>query len=298
MMRISGHTMGTPEYTLDEAIKLFAKIGLDGIEIIVQTDGYPCAIPFAATDEEILAVGEKVRAAGLKVAGLTPYLNLYNSLDEGERRKECDDLKRVIDMAKLLDAHFIRIYGGKFVDGETDEDGKKLEALVRSMRECGEYAQKNDVKLCLENHFGTMTTSAKETMRVINAIDHPAVGVLYDQANIAFFPAEEYEEAIDLQKGKIFFVHCKDLVYRGGKPQKPKFNMVSHINEEDRTVHSRIPGEGILPWPKILKRLKEIGYDGWISLEYERRWQKIDLPDASVGMPKGANYIREILKTL
>lgn len=298
MMRISGHTMGTPEYTLDEAIELFAKIGLDGIEIIVQTDGYPCAIPFAATNEEILAVGEKVRAAGLKVAGLTPYLNLYNSLDEGERRKECDDLKRVIDMARLLDTHFVRIYGGKFVDGETDKDGKKLEALVRSMRECGEYAQKNDVKLCLENHFGTMTTSAKETMRVINAIDHPAVGVLYDQANIAFFPAEEYEEAIDLQKGKIFFVHCKDLVYRGGKPQKPKFNMVSHINEEDRTVHSRIPGEGILPWPKILKRLKEIGYDGWISLEYERRWQKIDLPDASVGMPKGANYIREILKTL
>ena len=277
-------------------------LGTASVLVYVKGKGIVLREPSVVAVDEyshtILAVGEKVRAAGLKVAGLTPYLNLYNSLDEGERRKECDDLKRVIDMARLLDTHFVRIYGGKFVDGETDEDGKKLEALVRSMRECGEYAQKNDVKLCLENHFGTMTTSAKETMRVINAIDHPAVGVLYDQANIAFFPAEEYEEAIDLQKGKIFFVHCKDLVYRGGKPQKPKFNMVSHINEEDRTVHSRIPGEGILPWPKILKRLKEIGYDGWISLEYERRWQKIDLPDASVGMPKGANYIREILKTL
>ena len=298
MMRISGHTMGTPEYTLDEAIELFAKIGLDGIEIIVQTDGYPCAIPFAASDEEVLKVGEKVKAAGLKVAGLTPYLNLFNSLDEAERRKECEDLKRVIDMAKLLDTHSIRIYGGKFVDGETDEDGKKLAALVKSMRECGDYAQQNGVVLSLENHFGTMTTSAHETMRIINAIDHPAVGVLYDQANIAFFPAEEYEEAIELQKGKIFFVHCKDLVYRGGTPQKPKFNMVSHINEEDRTVHSRIPGDGILDWPGILKRLKEIGYDGWISLEYERRWQKIDLPDASIGMPKGANYIRSIINQL
>lgn len=298
MMRISGHTMGTPEYTLDGAIELFSKIGLDGIEIIVQTDGYPCAIPFDATKEEILKVGEKVCATGMEVAGLTPYFNLYNSLDEEERQKECRDLMRVIDMAKLLNTHRIRIYGGKFVDGEKDEDGKKLEALVKSMRELGDYAEKNDVKLCMENHFGTMTTSAKETMRIANAINHPAVGILYDQANIAFFPAEEYEEAIEIQKDKIFFVHCKDLVYRGGKPQKPRFNMVSHINEEDRTVHSRIPGDGILNWPGILKRLKEIGYDGWISLEYERRWQKIDLPDASIGMPKGANYVREILKKL
>lgn len=298
MMRISGHTMGTPEYTLFEAIELFSKIGLDGIEIIVQTDGYPCAIPLRASDEEVIKVFGKVRKAGLEVAALTPYLNLFNSLDEMERQRECLDLKRVIDMAKLLDAHFIRIYGGKFVDGETDPDGKKLEALVKSMRECGDYARESGVKLCLENHFGTMTTSARETMRVVDAANHEAVGVLYDQANLAFFPAEEFEEAIRLQKDKIFFVHCKDLVYRGGAPRKPKFNMVSHIDEEDRTVHSRIPGDGVLNWPGILRSLREIGYDGWISLEYERRWQRVDLPDASEGMPKGANYIRGILNAL
>ena len=102
-MKLAGHTMGTPEYSLDEAIALFARIGLDGIEIIVQTDGYPCAIPFVASDTDILAVKAKVEHAGLEVAGLTPYLNLFNSLDENVRRKECADLRRVIDMARLLD---------------------------------------------------------------------------------------------------------------------------------------------------------------------------------------------------
>lgn len=297
-MRLAGHTMGTPEYTLDEAIALFAKIGLDGIEIIVQNDGYHCAIAEDATDEEVLAVRQKVADAGLQVAGLTPYLNLFNSLDEAERQEECRKLRRVIDMAHLIGTHRIRIYGGKFVDGETDEDGSKLQQLVRSMRECGDYAAQYDIKLCLENHFGTMTTTAHRTAEIIAAIDHPNVGVLYDQANIAFFPAEEYEEAIELQKDKIFYVHCKDLVYRGGVAQKPRFTMVSHINEDERTVHSRIPGQGILDWPAILRKLKEVGYDGWISLEYERRWQKIDLPDASVGMPQGAEYIRAALAAL
>ncbi|MGC8787063.1 MAG: sugar phosphate isomerase/epimerase family protein, partial [Anaerolineae bacterium] len=73
---------------------------------------------------------------------------------------------------------------------------------------------------------------------------------------------------------------------------------VTFVPESERTVHSRIPGEGILDWPAILKKLKEIGYDGWISLEYERRWQQIDLPPATVGMVRGAEYIRNIIKNL
>lgn len=298
MMKIAGHTMGTPEYSLDEAIAFFAQIGLDGIEIIVQTDGYRCAIPLAASDAEVLSVKDKVQRAGLLVAGLTPYLNLYNALDEEVRQKECADLKRVIDMAALLDCHHIRIYGGKFVDGETDPGGEKLQALVKSMRECGDYAAERDVKLCLETHFGTMTTTAARTAEILREINHPNVGALYDQANLAFFPAEEYEEAIELLKDKIFYVHCKDLVYRGGKPQKAKFSTVAFVPESERTVHSRIPGEGILDWPAILRKLKEIGYDGWISLEYERRWQQIDLPPAAEGMVRAAEYIRNIIKNL
>ena len=298
MMKLAGHTMGTPEYTLEAAIRLFADIGLDGIEIIVANDGYPCAIPQDASDGVVRRIGDAVREAGLRVAGLTPYLNLFNSLDESVRAHECAALRRVIDIAAVLGAPSVRVYGGKFVDGEHDEDGAKLQALVRSMRDCGDHAAARGVVLSLENHFGTMTTTAAETARIIALIDHPAVGILYDQANIAFFPAEEYAEAIRLQKGKIFFVHCKDLVYRGGKPQKPTFSNVSHITEEERTVHSRIPGEGILDWPGILQTLKASGYDGWVSLEYERRWQKIDLPDASVGMPRGAALIRSILRKL
>ena len=45
MFKIAGHTMGTPEYTVLEAIELMHKIGANGIEIVVQNDyrsGIPC----------------------------------------------------------------------------------------------------------------------------------------------------------------------------------------------------------------------------------------------------------------
>jgi L-ribulose-5-phosphate 3-epimerase len=43
-MRIAGHTLGTPEQTVDEALQLFARAGLDAAEVIYQND-YTSGLP-------------------------------------------------------------------------------------------------------------------------------------------------------------------------------------------------------------------------------------------------------------
>ena len=43
-MRIAGHTLGTPEQTVPEALALFAGAGLDAAELIYQ-DGYRSGLP-------------------------------------------------------------------------------------------------------------------------------------------------------------------------------------------------------------------------------------------------------------
>lgn len=293
-MKLAGHTMATPEMTVPEALTYFAELGLDGAEVVIQT-GYTSGIPYEADDAYVMEIRALADKLNLKIAATTPYLNRYNDLDEAVRQEEVRVLKRVIDMTHILGAESIRIYGGAFKDDETDPDGAKLQQLVKSLRECGDYAQKLNIHLSIENHFGTMSTTAHKTMDVIQAINHPNVGILYDQANLAFFPAEEYEEAIPLQKDHIFYVHVKDLIYRGGKPQTFRSDSVSHISEEIRTVYSKMPGDGILDWPAILRALKGIGYDGWLSLEYERRWGKQDLPIATTGLPICVSRMREWL---
>ncbi|WP_418482256.1 sugar phosphate isomerase/epimerase family protein [Dysosmobacter sp.] len=297
-MKIAGHTMSTPELSVEEALAFFTSLGLEGAEVVVQSD-YKSGIPYEADNNYILSLREFANNLGIKIVALTPYLNRYNDLDENVRAKESAGLMRIIDMAQVLGAGSIRIYGGAFKDDETDSTGEKLQRLVKTLRECGDYAQNYNIKLSIENHFGTMATTATKTMKIIEAVNHPAVGVLYDQANLAFFPAEEYQEAIDLQKGHITWVHVKDLVYRGGKPQKFKSDSVSHISEEIRTVFSRFPGDGVLDWPSILKYLRDVGgYDGWLSLEYERRWGKTDLPPAVEGLPVCVERLRNWLKEL
>lgn len=296
MFYIAGHTMGTPEYTVLEALELFRRIGLDGAEIVVQ-DGYRSGIPEDCPAGLLTEIKERAAQLGIRIICLTPYNSRFNDPDKTVRQKELEAIGKVIGYARYLGAEYIRIYGGNFAADDTDETGEKLKNLVESMRILGGEAQEAGVKLVIENHFNTMTVSAADSIAVSRKIDHPSVGILYDQANLTFTENEDYEEAIPLQAGKIDYMHVKDLAFKAGN-QGFVSSDVSHPKEEERNVVTRIVGEGCLDWPAILAMVKAYGYEGWLSLEYERRWHPDDIPDASVGMKRSAENLRRWLAAL
>lgn len=291
-MKIAGHTMGTPEYTVAEAIKLFHKIGIEGAEVVVQ-DGYRSGISCACGREELSSVKKAAEENHVAISCLTPYNSYFNDLNDDIRAAEIKGIRKVIDACAYLGARFIRIYGGNLQAGDTARLEERRGRLVESMRCLGDQAAEKDVTLVVENHFNTMAVSAKETADLIGEIDHPAVRILYDQANLSFTGNEAYEDAIALQQQYVAYMHIKDLVFK--KNVLFASSAVSHPDESERNVRTRIVGEGVMPWPEILALVKEHGYDGWLSLEYERRWHPDDIPDASIGMKKSADYLKKVL---
>lgn len=294
-MKIAGHTMGTPELSVREAAQLFAEAGMDAIEIIYQDD-YKCAVHSDTTEEELRGLKCYLDGLKLEVSCIVSYASDYNQPDRERRCRAMDECRRCIKVAELLGAHFIRIYGGTFLADDNDFDEKRR-ILVATMRELAEEAAQHGISLVLENHFNTMTTGPQITCDIVKEIDCDNVGILYDQANIGFLSGEDYKECIRIQKDKIYYVHVKDFKFKSGKT-KFKAGSVSHVNEDERAVVTRIVGEGILPWPEILRELRDAGYDGYLSLEYERRWHPSDIPEASVGMTVSAAYVRTILQEL
>ena len=93
-------------------------------------------------------------------------------------------------------------------------------------------------------------------------------------------------------------VHVKDLVYKQGVTGGFTSSKVVTVDESERRVSSRIPGQGIIPWPEILRILAAQGFSGWLSLEYERRWYPHDLPPAADGMRQGREYLQGLLARL
>lgn len=290
MFKIAGHTMGTPEYTVTEAIELFGKIGADGAEIVVQDD-YRSGLPRNASPELLEEVLTCAKESGVQIICLTPYNSKFNSLDEETRLAEIADIEKVIGYCQVLGAKYIRIYGGNLSTNETDQLEEKRAKLIESMKYLGAKAKEAGVTLVIENHFNTMTLTARQSADLIRDIDCDAVRILYDQANLTFTGNEPYEEAVEIQSGLIGYMHVKDLEFHEGNIEF-KSSDVSHPDESERNVYTRIVGEGILPWKDILQDVKDHGYTGWLSLEYERRWHPDDIPDASIGMKKSIEHLR------
>lgn len=295
MFKIAGHTMGTPEYDVFEAIALMEKIGADGVEIVVQ-DGYKSGLPCECSRELLQKVKDCCRQHHLEVSCLTPYNSHFDDLNEAVRQEEIEAIKKVVDYSAFLGAKYIRLYGGNREAGDEYRIGERRENLIRSLREMGDYAESNGVILVVENHFNTFAVSAAESAALMKDVDHPAVRILYDQANLTFTENEDYQTAIAEQQQYVAYMHVKDLEFIKGKHFVS--SEVSHPKEEDRNVKTRIVGEGVVPWPDILKLVREKGYNGWLSLEYERRWHPADIPDASIGMKKSVAYLREIISRL
>ncbi|WP_320128638.1 sugar phosphate isomerase/epimerase family protein [uncultured Sphaerochaeta sp.] len=295
-MKLAGHTMGTPEYSLKDAMQLFSEIGMDGVEIVYQ-DNYGCGIPTSATATELLELRDYAEQQGLSIVALTPYFSHFNNLNEKIRKADVRGMKKVIEDANTLGATYIRVYGGNYTATDSMHRQEMEDILVESLQELGWYAQKAGVMLVVENHFNTMTVSAKESIEISKAISNPAVGILYDQANLTFTGNEDYEEALELQMEKVLYTHVKDFLFKGIDHTFASSD-VAHPKEEERNVVTKIVGKGVIPWKSILEKMKAYGYDNWLSFEYERRWHPKDIPDARIGMKASAEYIKKCLKDL
>lgn len=290
-MRIAGHTLGTPEHSVPEALALFATAGLDGAEVIYQ-DGYRSGLPVG--DER--AAAEAARAAddlGVPVVGLAPYTTGINHADPAQRRAAIDELRSAVDCAHRVGATRLRVYAGSWAPDRSDHTGH-WERLRSALLELAPRAADAGVALCVENHFGTMTQSARDTARLVREVNSPAVRVLYDQANLTFTHDEAWPEALREQGDLIGHVHVKDLVFTD--PNAPFVaSETARVKADERAVRSRVVGEGVLPWAQILQAVQQQGYEDVLSLEYEYRWHPQDLPDPAEGFARSARALRSLL---
>jgi L-ribulose-5-phosphate 3-epimerase len=293
-MKIAGHTLGTPHQTVPEALKLFARAGLDAAEVIYQNDytsGLGIGDAVAATEAAHVANSE-----GIPIIGLTPYTTAINNLDERTRKNAVDELRSAIDTAHLLGANRVRVYAGGWQPGQDGYD-RHWAQLVRSFQDLAGPAAAAGVVLCAENHFGTMTQSARATAALVREIDSPSVRVLYDQANLTFAHDETFEEAFAVQGDLIGHVHVKDLIFTS--PGAPFVSSeTARVHAEERAVRSRVVGDGTIPWDRIFRKLRQVGYDDVVSLEYEYRWHPQDLDEPEVGFRRGAEHVRALLASI
>ncbi len=276
-IKFSGHTMGAPKCDIHQVIDLFRSIGYDGIEVRVAADGQIDSEKI--TNSEAEAIYSEAKGKGMEFSCLTSYYQNFVNLDE--RPKVIAGLKRVVEIAAILKCPMVRVYGGVepfsqpgvwFCDVWT--------RTVTGIREVALYAAKFGVKICIETHIGSITMSVRDMTRLIEDVNMANVGMLLDYAWVELAGVETGAAAIHAAAMHIFHVHIKDWKLTSRIPLKKQ---------------SCLMGEGTVRWPEALAALKEIGYTGYVSDEYEKYWYPKELPEPEVGMKHNLEYVKKHL---
>lgn len=276
-MKLLLHTMATPKLDPIGALDLAKKLGYDGVDFVSQAN-YRCGLEPSASLDEARALAAAAASRGMPIRALSPYDKAINVEDKAVREKAMSGFRRAIEHAAALGAEKIRVLPG--VDVPDSKWDSTLSLLVESLRTLADFGATIGVALNIENHDGTMADTAARTMRIWRACGHPNVGIIYDPANLIRDNKEDFPESFAIQAEGIRHIHFKDYVF---DPDYPNGR------------HAIVPGEGVIPWVGIFKELRQIGFRGDLSLEYETRWVPEQLPAPEIGLLRARKYVDKCL---
>ena len=182
-------------------------------------------------------------------------------------KEEIDKTKLAIDEAKELGTKVLRVFAGGR-EGLSWEEGSNL--ICDCLAECTEYGKLNNIVLALEDHGGLAATSS-QVLFYINKINSPFLRANVDIGNFWSTGGEAPTDGVKNTASYAAMVHVKDV-----KKIRDRFESVP-------------VGEGDIDFTECFRILKDSGYDGYLSLEYEAK------EDAKTGTEKSIKHMKECL---
>ena len=240
-------------------IEKTAEYGYDGIEFT--------EAPWMNTDEaELRRIGETARKAGLATVSLCTGADFLNG-SEGDLDREVERVCRIVDKAACLGVSMMRHDVAYRVPDRKHGIGYfyLLPRLAEGCRRVTEYAATLGIKTMTENH-GFFSQDADRVAALIDAVDSPNFGALVDLGNFSCAD-EETTLSVSRLAPYAFHVHCKDFLYKKGSEIHPGDGWIT--TRGGNYVRGTIVGHGAAGIPQSLGTLKRLGYDGWLSLEFE-----------------------------
>jgi L-ribulose-5-phosphate 3-epimerase len=154
--------------------------------------------------------------------------------------------QRAFDIADRTGARIIRV----FSYWRTTDPASCFERVVSGLRELADAAAARGLIIGLENEHACNIATGEETARVLEAIDNPALEVIWDPANAFVAGERPYPDGYrKLRPSRIIHVHAKDCLVT------------------DHTPTWGPLGEMGIDWPGQIRSLVQDGYRGAIALE-------------------------------
>jgi hexulose-6-phosphate isomerase len=237
----------------EELFSLIKKAGYEGVEPVLSDTGY---LNLSSGDDDIRYLKKCAEQCGLAVPSVGAWNLWDNNLvsHDADTRKRAENIIRFqLHAARLLGADTVLVVPG-YVGTEIASARERVrydtayERALDAFRVLKNDAEREGVKIGIENVWNRFLLSPLETARFVDEVASPCFGVYFDVGNIIYIGYPD--QWIEILGKRIFKIHLSD--YRSGQAGLGAFvDLLA----------------GDVDFGAAAKSLKAIGYDGWLTVE-------------------------------
>ena len=261
MMKTSFSTLACPSWNLTQILGAASDYGYDGVELRAVCNELDLWKLPDFQPRALERTRKRIEDHAISISCVDTSA-CFHSPEAAERKSNVDLALRMADIAMGLGAPSIRVFGDRIQPERSREETTKW--IVDSLMQLAERLELQDVEIWLETHGDFATAS--DIGAILDKTDKGSIGVIWDPAN-AF--AQNGEDPVILAEmtDRIRHVHLKDL--RRDVQCIPGYVLVGH---------------GEFPFETMFESLVQIGYEGFVSFEWEKHWHP-ELAPPEVALP-------------
>lgn len=258
------------------------ELGFDAIEIesIRPHDG--------STDTEYAyALAKEAKRLEMPLSNFTFGADFLHG-SEGNLEKEIERVKRLVDIAEILGVPSIRHDATRGYDAQTRHPrgfDEALPTLIKGCRAITEYASTKGIRTMVENH-GMFCQDSRRVEKLVTGVAHSNFGLLVDMGNFLCVD-EDPVEAFSRTAPYAYYAHAKDFHVKSGMGPNPGKGFFK--SRGGNYLRGAIIGHGNVPVLQCINILKQVGYEGYIAIEFEGMEHPIK--GLEVGLENLKNYI-------
>ena len=212
------------------------------------------------------ALLREIRSNGLTVAALCGDLGGYGFTKEEENPVKIEKSKRIMHLARDLECGVVTTHIGVIPE---DENCQRYAVLQNACEELGNFA--DDVGACFAIESGP--EKAAILRKFLDSLHSHGVRVNLDPANFIMVTGDDPVAAVYMLKDYIVHTHVKDGIMLRQENPETIYNFfaqggIGDLHLGDYFMETPL-GEGKVDFDRYFAALREVGYEGFYTIERE-----------------------------
>ncbi|MEW9082111.1 sugar phosphate isomerase/epimerase family protein [Caldanaerobacter subterraneus] len=248
---------------LREAIKKAKEVGAEGIQIYAVSGEMAPENLTPSKRKELL---NYIKDNGLVVSALVGDFGGHGFAIKEDNPKRIEASKRIMDLAKDLETNVVTTHIG-VIPSDPNHDRYKI--LQEACEQLGEYGDKVGAYFAIE----TGPEKTETLKKFLDSLKSRSVAVNYDPANLVMVTGDDPVKGVYTLKDYIVHTHAKDGIMKKQTDPEIIYNFFAEGGIGDLRLEDyfeEVPlGKGQVDFKAYLAALKDIGYDGFLTIERE-----------------------------